>query len=110
MGKIVNIQVRPLDVQGLGVEVLNLLCLHSNTVHQYLDTGRQLPDGPSRTERDFPTHPIGSVRDFSNSHNLDSVVFADDNFNRRFEKEKKQWLLEEMFENRFPRAGGREEG
>jgi hypothetical protein len=26
------------------------------------------------------------------------------------EKEKKQWLLEEMFENRFPRVGGREEG
>ena len=25
-------------------------------------------------------------------------------------KEKKQWLLEEMFESRFPRAGGREEG
>jgi hypothetical protein len=25
-------------------------------------------------------------------------------------KEKKQWLLEEMFESRFPRSGGREEG
>jgi hypothetical protein len=25
-------------------------------------------------------------------------------------KEKKQWLLEEMFESRFSRAGGREEG
>jgi hypothetical protein len=24
--------------------------------------------------------------------------------------EKKQWLLEEMFESRFPQAGGREEG
>jgi hypothetical protein len=26
------------------------------------------------------------------------------------EKKKKQWLLEEMFEKRFARAGGREEG
>jgi hypothetical protein len=26
------------------------------------------------------------------------------------EKGKKQWLLEEMFESRFPRTGGREEG
>jgi hypothetical protein len=26
------------------------------------------------------------------------------------EKEKKQWLLEEMFESRFPQSGGREEG
>jgi hypothetical protein len=25
-------------------------------------------------------------------------------------KEKKQWFLEEMFESRFPQAGGREEG
>jgi hypothetical protein len=25
-------------------------------------------------------------------------------------KKKKQWLWEEMFESRFPRAGGREEG
>jgi hypothetical protein len=28
----------------------------------------------------------------------------------RGKKEKKQWLLEEMFESGFPRAGGREEG
>jgi hypothetical protein len=28
----------------------------------------------------------------------------------RQKKRKKQWLLEEMFESRFPRAGGREEG
>jgi hypothetical protein len=27
-----------------------------------------------------------------------------------YQKEKKQWLLEEMFESRFPQAGGREEG
>jgi hypothetical protein len=30
-------------------------------------------------------------------------------YNRKRKKEKKQWLLEEMFESRFPRSGGREE-
>jgi hypothetical protein len=36
-----------------------------------------------------------------------STVFYYESIKR---EAKKQWLLEEMFESRFPRAGGREEG
>jgi hypothetical protein len=72
--------------RALELITLDLLCLYSNAMPQYLEQTMRYdqPVGvghtPSMTETDFPAHQAGSLRDFDH---LDLFSFLMPNFKRR---------------------------